>query len=187
MNKLLIVLLFPFAGFGQTLKDTTEAMLPLTVTPKSAQQRYDRLSLPAATSTQDGYATKGQVMLLINTAAKAGSTETAVTTLTADVKALATRVQQLEALAPGLPVPVNVSTSTYTLTLNDNGKTIQVANTCTVNIPPMAAGFKCWVVRKGGRVSFTGNFSKRASFTPLASIDQKVEIHYDTATKATIY
>jgi hypothetical protein len=97
------------------------------------------------------------------------------------------RIARLEALAPGIPEPGEINTSTYTLTAADNGKTILAKVGCTITIPAMSAGFKCWIVRKEKSVKFTGNYTKRTGFTPLASINQKVEIHYDTDTQATIY
>ena len=179
--KLLILLLFPFSAFCQ-IKDTTEAMPPLTVTPKSAQQRYDRLSLPAATSTQDGYATKDQVSLLFNVAGKAYSTEADVTTLTADVKALNDRIARLEALAPGLPVPVEVTGNSYTITPNDNGKTIYGYANATITLTVQGAGFKCKVIRMGtGRPRFVTSgitLRLRANFTPLSVQYQAVELEW---------
>jgi hypothetical protein len=88
MNKLiLIILLCPLFSLGQQyVSDSTTVKPPLKVTFKSATQKYDDLSLPAATSTNDGYATKDQVNLLVTTAAKANSTEAALAVAVADMK-----------------------------------------------------------------------------------------------------
>jgi hypothetical protein len=78
----------PFVFIGATVRsDSTTVKPPLKVTFKSATQKYDDLSLPAATSTTDGYATKDQVNLLVTTAAKANSTEAALAVAVADLKA----------------------------------------------------------------------------------------------------
>jgi hypothetical protein len=189
MKKLiLIILLCPLFSFGQQyVSDSTTVKAAFKGYAKSATQKYDDLSLPAATSTTDGYATKDQVNLLVTTAAKANSTEAALAVAVADLKAANDRIARLEALAPGIPEPGEINTSTYTLTAADNGKTILAKVGCTITIPAMSAGFKCWIVRKEKSVKFTGNYTKRTGFTPLASINQKVEIHYDTDTQATIY
>lgn len=139
-------------------------------------------------SVVDGKAVKVLIEpLAISLAPVVNSTKATVESLTVDLKAANDRIARLEALAPGLPTPGEINTSTYTLTASDNGKTILAKVGCTITIPVMKAGFKCWVVRKSGSVKFSGNYTKRTGFTPLASINQKVEIHYDTDTQATIY
>jgi hypothetical protein len=153
MKKLiLIILLCPLFSLGQNSsleKNSTTVNPPLKVTFKSATQKYDDLSLPAATSTTDGYATKDQVNLLVTTAAKANSTEAALAVAVADLKAaLNDRIARLEALAPGIPEPVIVN-SNYTLTANDNGKTIYVYTMQLLPCHVLAEGFKCKVYRMG--------------------------------------
>jgi len=182
MKQLLILLLlFSSSAFGQTLRDTTIAMQPLKVGAKKGTHRYDTLSISPATSTADGYATKEQVALLINTSAKANSTEAALVELSADVKALTTRVQQLEALAPGLPIPLIIN-SNYTLTPADNGKTIYVYTNATITLNIQGAGFKCKVIRMGtGRPRFVTSgitLRLRANFTPLSVQYQAVELEW---------
>jgi hypothetical protein len=183
MKKLiLIILLCPLFSLGQQyVSDSTTVKPPLKVTFKSATQKYDDLSLPAATSTTDGYATKDQVNLLVTTSAKANSTEAALAVAVADIKALNDRIARLEALAPGIPEPVIVN-SNYTLTANDNGKTIYVYTNATITLPVLAEGFKCKVYRMGnGRPRFVASgitLRLRSGFTPLSVQYAAVNIDY---------
>jgi len=184
MNKLILILLLsPVLSFGQqVVYDSTTVKAPLKVTPKSATQKYDDLSLPAATSTNDGYATKDQVNLLVTTAAKANSTEAALAVAVVDIKALNDRIARLEALAPGIPEPGEITTSTYTLTAADNGKTIYVYTNATITLPVLAEGFKCKVYRMGnGRPRFVASgitLRLRSGFTPLSVQYAAVNVDY---------
>ena len=183
MKKLILIfLLSPLLSFGQqVVYDSTTVKAPLKVTPKSATQKYDDLSLPAATSTNDGYATKDQVNLLVTTAAKVNSTEAALAVAVADLKAANDRIARLEALAPGLPTPVIVN-GNYTLTANDNGKTIYVYTNATITLPVLAEGFKCKVYRMGnGRPRFVSSgitLRIRSGFSPLSVQYSAVNVDY---------
>ncbi len=182
MKKLILILLLsPVLSFGQqVVYDSTTVKAPLKVTPKSATQKYDDLSLPAATSTTDGYATKDQVNLLVTTAAKANSTEAALADAVADLKAANDRIARLEALAPGVPTPVIVN-GNYTLTANDNGKTIYVYTNATITLPVLAEGFKCKIYRMGARPRFVASgitLRLRSGFTPLSVQYAAVNIDY---------
>lgn len=183
MNKILFFLLLPFSALSQgTISKTTVVYGPVEIKNTATDAIPDTFRIKAATSTQDGYATKDQVNLLVNTAAKANSTEAATATLTADVKALNDRIARLEALAPGLPVPVEVTTNSYTITPNDNGKTIYVYSNATITLTVQAAGFKCKVIRMGaGRPRFVTSgitLRLRANFTPLSVQYQAVELEW---------
>lgn len=183
MNKILFFLLLPLSSFCQgTISKTTVVYGPVEIKNTTPDAVPDTFRIKAATSTQDGYATKDQVTLLVNTAAKANSTEAATATLTADVKALNDRIARLEALAPGLPVPVEVTTNSYAITTNDNGKTIFVYTNATITLNIQAAGFKCKVIRMGtGRPRFVTSgitLRLRANFTPLSVQYQAVELEW---------
>ena len=181
--KLLILLLLPFSAFCQgTISKTTVVYGPVEIKNTATDAVPDTFRIKAATSTQDGYATKDQVNLLVNTAAKANSTEAATVTLTADVKALNDRIARLEALAPGLPVPVVINTGNYTLTAADNGKTIYVYNGATITLPVLNEGFECIVARMGtARPKFTApnvSLRLRSNFTPLSVQYSAVMVRY---------
>lgn len=183
MNKILFFLLLPLSSFCQgTISKTTVVYGPVEIKNTTPDAVPDTFRIKAATSTQDGYATKDQVTLLVNTAAKANSTEAATATLTADVKALNDRIARLEALAPGLPVPVEVTTNSYAITTNDNGKTIFVYTNATITLNIQGAGFKCKVIRMGtGRPRFVTSgitLRLRANFTPLSVQYQAVELEW---------
>lgn len=117
-------------------------------------------------------------------------------TLDLGVYALKTEVTELQAalytlqvkvnsMVVGGIVPPNQQSGNYTLKESDNGATVVMnCNRCTVTLPSLTAGFKCYVVSTKGTLYFatTGIGFQAGSVKQMSVNSRPVMVDYLTQT-----
>lgn len=178
MKKLLTfitILLCLDAAAQTTVNDTAIVRAPFTVSRSGGTSR-DTLRMPAATTSQDGFATAASLANIANL-------QTSMTTLNSSVAGLQTDVANA-----GTPKGLRplVATS-YTLVADDNGRLIDVnssttSTVVTITIPAgLPDGFTCDVLARRGNITFVAGsgatissaLNYRRSQTPNALITIK--------------
>lgn len=136
----------------QYVKDTTQVEAPLQSVAKTGTMRYDVLRMPAATSTNAGHMTAEQAALLNNSIAVINSINGIVNMQGQQIVDLQNEISVIN-----LSAVVDVYDNSYTLKESDNGKTLFIHVTCTVQCPDLSAGFTCRIIRWGtGEVRVSG-------------------------------
>lgn len=150
MKKLLTILtlLICLDTAAQTfVNDTAVVRTPLTVS-RSGRTSRDTLYMPAATTSQNGFATAASLSDIANL-------QTDVTTLNNNIAGL-----QTDIAAAGTPKGLRpVVANSYTLVADDNGRLIDVNNlsstaTTTITVPPgLPDGFVCNILARRGTIT----------------------------------
>lgn len=189
MKYILFLLLITTSATAQGQSELYRAYLPLKIDTVSITPPVFNLRVLPATNTQDGYipaASFAKIGLHDNSILQIQATQN---TQAADITKAKSDIAALQAGSGSIPIPI-VTTGNYTLTLADYDKTIFVnCSGCTVSMPPLVAGFRCFIVRDGNgtpNVRSTGGVTQTGATAVAVKNGGGQWVTYKTATRVNV-